>query len=254
MNHSAITQRFIGFEESITYVRSHNKSVQYVLSETGAAIGQPDPPDWFCDAMGSVLWSADFSFAAMARHVDRVDDSGRPAAPHSSWVPDNSSSNEGPSVRAPFAVNPMLADFLGKEPHRVVEVPVSPDSEFMSAYAGYLSQTGKLDRIALNNMHSWMHSWGTLRPVRVIEVFVGHNVQSVRIQRLHADQGADALGYDLGGPDANVTWAGEQWSWKIDQGQGHFPSGKREEESLSVVNGMVRVSVPDTETVIVWIV
>ena len=61
-----------------------------------------------------------------------------------------------------------------------------------------------------------------------------------------------ALGYDIGGSDANVTWAGEQWSYKIDNGKGHFPHGKQE-ETVQVKKGVAEVKVPDSEAVIVWI-
>ena len=254
MNHTAITSRFVGYEESISYIRQRNASVQYVLSETGTAIGNPGPPVWYCDAFGSALWSVDFNLAAMVRHVARVDDSGRPAAAHSSWVPDNSTSNVGPSVRAPWAVDPMMVDFIGKSPHRVVELEISGSPEVMSAYAGYLASTGDLDRVVLINMHPWKLSSGTVREVRAFDLVLGdEKVSHVRLQRLHADQGVEALGYDLGGAGGNVTWAGEQWTYKLDSGNGHFPSGKVEEETVRVSDGVAQILVPDSEAVIVWI-
>jgi hypothetical protein len=254
MNHTAITSRFIGYEESINYVRRHNSSVQYVLSETGTAIGNPGPPIWYCDAFGSALWSVDFNLAAMVRHVSRVDDSGRPAAAHSSWVPDNSSSsNPGPSVRAPWAVDPMIVDFIGTTPHLVVELGIPGSPQVMSAYAGYLASTGTLDRVALVNMHPWKLSSGTPREVRAFDLFIGSGKSQVRVQRLHADQGEEALGYDLGGPQGNVTWAGEQWTYKLDKGKGHFPLGKTQEETVKVSGGVAKILVPDSEAVIVWI-
>ena len=253
MNHSAITQRFIGYEESINYVRSVNTSVQYVLSETGTAIGSPSPPLFFCDAFGSALWSVDFNLASMVRYVSRVDDSGRPEAAHSSWTPDNSSDQVGPSVRAPFAVDPMMVDFIGKNPHSVVELAVADNPDLMAAYGGYLTSTGKLDRVALINMHPWKQSSGDTRLVRAFDLPLGSGIQQVRVQRLHADQGEEALGYDLGGAAGNVTWAGEQWTYKIDKGAGHYPTGMVEQENVTVSNGVAQILVPDTEAVIVWI-
>ena len=253
MNHSAITDRFSGYEKSIDYIKRQYPGVQYVLSETGAAIGTPNPPTNFCDGFGSALWSVDFNLAAMVRRVDRLADSGRPAAAHSSWVPDDSSKNQGPTVRAPFAVDPMMADFVGKTSHKVVEVAISGTPDLMSAYAGYATQSGNLDRIALVNMHSWSASDKSSRPVRQIRIPLPSSVKSVKVQRLHADHGAGALGFDLGGAGANVTWAGEQWTYKVDKGAGHFPSGKTEEDTVSVVNGVAQVPMPDSEAAIVWI-
>ena len=195
----------------------------------------------------------DFNLAAMVRRVDRLADSGRPAAQHSSWVPDNSSQNEGPSVRAPFAVDPMMADFVGKTPHSITELSISGNPDVMSAYAGYDSKTGKLDRVALVNMHLWENGQNTPRPVRTMNLEIGNQAQVVRVQRLHADHGAKALGYDLGGPHANVTWAGEQWTYKLDRGEGHFVTGQVQEESVQVKNGVAAIPVPDSEAVIVWL-
>ncbi|KAH8900635.1 hypothetical protein GQ53DRAFT_740620 [Thozetella sp. PMI_491] len=80
------------------------------------------------------------------------------------------------------------------------------------------------------------------------------NVSSVIVQRLHADLGDAAMGYEYGGAANNVSWAGEQWAYKLDDGHGHFINGVVESEMLSVLsNGTAIVNVPNSEAIIVYI-
>jgi len=57
------------------------------------------------------------------------------------------------------------------------------------------------------------------------------------------------MGYDFAGPSSNVSWAGEQWSYSIDLGRGHFTNGAIEETNKAVIGGMLSLTVPDSEVV-----
>lgn len=59
------------------------------------------------------------------------------------------------------------------------------------------------------------------------------------------------MGLDLGGADDNVTWAGEQRTYKIDRGLRHFPTGHSIQETVKVKNGQVTIVVPDSAAIIV---
>jgi hypothetical protein len=251
MNHTTITKRFKGYSESISCVQNNAPNVSYILTETGVAIG--NSPLNFSDAFGATLLSVNFNLASMVRGVARISDLGRPAAGHSSWVPDNSSNNPGPSVRAPFAADALVAEFVGKEEGvAVAETSVEGGGEdgMVSAYAAY---KGGLKRVAIVNVRIWNKSDGNGRGMRVFEVPVGNGVQSVRIRRLSAEKGSEAMGFDLGGKGDNVTWAGEQWTYKVDRGIGHFPSENLTEETVRVKNGVAEVKVPSSEAVIVFV-
>ncbi|KAK6843624.1 hypothetical protein PG987_004484 [Apiospora arundinis] len=113
-------------------------------------------------------------------------------------------------------------------------------------------QNGKLERVALVNLrlYNGTQTPSDKRGVETFRVPVPQGVKSVKVRRLHADRGAAAMGYDFGGREHNVTWAGQQWSYSIDQGKGH---GKVVEDEVKVQNGVAAVQVPDSEAVIVFV-
>jgi hypothetical protein len=117
-------------------------------------------------------------------------------------------------------------------------------------------KTDKLSRIAIINMRQWEYG-PAVRPRYVAQIDVGKDVKSAVVHRMQSEHGAAALGFDLGGPQENVTWNGEQWSYKVDKGVGHKVAGY-EEERLTITkdnnkNGHISVNVWDTEAVIVYI-
>jgi hypothetical protein len=101
------------------------------------------------------------------------------------------------------------------------------------------------------NLHPWGEKSDKKRPNRQCVIPVGEGIDHVLVRRLHADAGTDATGYDMGGSSQNVTWAGEQWSWKIDQGRGHFIDGNLNEEKVDDKDGKAYVDVPSSGAVIV---
>ncbi|KAK8075493.1 glycoside hydrolase family 79 protein [Apiospora hydei] len=137
----------------------------------------------------------------------------------------------------------------------IQELDLDTDSNpHMSAYAVYSS--GLLERVALINMHLYNGTAaaenGARRGSETFKIPVGDDVESVRVQRLHADLGAAAMGFDYGGEQHNVTWAGEQWSKKIDGGEGHYTQGNGQVvETVTVSGGVASVEVPDSEAVMV---
>ncbi|KAK8061891.1 Beta-glucuronidase [Apiospora phragmitis] len=145
----------------------------------------------------------------------------------------------------------------GEEDVAIHEIDLDRDENpYLSAYAAYSG--GKLQRVALVNMRLYngtaaREQGGTMR--RGSETFripVPHGVEAVQVQRLHADLGAAAMGFDHSGPQHNVTWAGEQWSKKVDEGKGHFAQGTSQTmEAVKVMGGVAAIKVPDSEAVMV---
>ncbi|KAH8694132.1 hypothetical protein BGW36DRAFT_216876 [Talaromyces proteolyticus] len=251
MNHTAILEHLASYEKSMQAVHQHHANLSFVLSEVGSVIG--GGPTNFSGGFGAAIWAADFHLAAMARGIKRVSNTQRPEASHAFWIPDNSGPKTGrPVVQGIFPAAPFVADFVGKDASlgKVVELGVNGQGLF-TAYAMYGLHSEKIERVALVNLQQWDASSKTTRGNKTVTLSVGNGVKSAVIRRLHADQGWSALGYDLGGAQENVTWAGEQWTYAVDQGMGHFPTGSMEQESVAV-NGTVKVSVPDTEAVIVF--
>lgn len=246
MNHTAMVSHLTNYVKTIAYLRNNFPGVPYLLPETGSSIGSH--PLNYSNAFGSTLWSAAFQLAAMARGVGRINMTQRPVAKHSLWVPNDSSDHgmPGPSVRAPFTAQPFVADFIGKGGAPVVEVLGNP---FAAAYVAY-GEDGTAERIAIVNLRLWYKGCGGPRSALKFNVNVGA-IAKATLKRLHADQGVTALGFDIGGPGENITWAGEQWTYKVDQGKGHV-SGSRE-ETVKVEDGAITVTVPDSEAVIVYL-
>lgn len=251
MNHTAISSRFATANKpEIKYLKAHFPDVKYVFSETGSALRGPlDVQGGF----GATLWSVDFMLYSMSQGVARVDNTQRPAAKHSFWVPDNSAPyNPGPQVRGPFSAIPFVADFIGKNAGEVVEIDAG--SELLTAYALYDQKTGSLSRVAIVNLKIWVegHS-SSSRGSETFSLPVAAHVKTVSVKRLSADAGARALGFDHAGPTQNITWGGEQWSYKVDNGKGHQTASVASEETVQVQNGKANIKVSDTEAVIVFV-
>jgi hypothetical protein len=252
MNHTAILKHLAPYEEAMKFVHKHNTNISFVLSEVGSVIG--GGPMNFSGAFGAAIWAADFHLAAMSRGIKRVSNTQRPEATHAFWIPDDSGPKTGqPVVQGIFPAAAYITDFVGKGDTlgKVVEMDVHQGNGLFTAYAMYGHLSERIDRVALVNLKQWDMSSKTPRGNTTVTLNVDTAVKSAVIQRLHADQGWSAVGFDLGGAQQNVTWAGEQWTYAIDQGLGHFPSGITQQESVAV-NGTVKVTVPDTEAVVVF--
>ncbi|KAK6189671.1 hypothetical protein LQW54_013034 [Pestalotiopsis sp. IQ-011] len=251
LNHEVISARLDNYTESIS--ASHAQGLPYYIDEDAAVLG--GAPPHFQSGFGYTLWAVDFNLLCMTRGVARVNNlAGRPSANRQFWVPDSSAAdtNTGPQVRAPFPAAALVADFIGADGDTAVQ-EVDLGRPYLSAYAAYDDVSGDLLRLALVNMRLYN---GTLEGERGSENFnitLPAGVTSVAVQRLHADLGAAALGFDYGGPASNVSWAGEQWSYGIDYGNGHFATGSQVTETVEVVGGNATVNVLNSEAVIVYI-
>ncbi|CAK7205083.1 hypothetical protein SEUCBS139899_007848 [Sporothrix eucalyptigena] len=251
MNHSATVANFTaGSPQDIAFLAANYPDVKYVFSETGTGLVSPLTVQ---GSLGAALWYADFQLYAMAQGAKRVDGTMRPAANHSLWVPDDSAApaNPGPQVRAPFYTLPFVADFIGHTPGDVVEVDLG--SDVLTAYASYNAGSGTLGKLALINLQAWAEgvSMGARGSVTFAVPAPSGCTVSATVRRLTAAAGCQALGYDYAGPTQNITWAGEQWSYAIDNGKGHMVPGVNAAETVPVVDGVVHVTVLDSEAVIV---
>jgi hypothetical protein len=261
LNHTATVAKFSnGYAQDLTYLATHAPEVDYILSETGSSLIGPPLP--FQDSFGAAIWEVDFNLYAMSMGVKRVDASQRPAAHHSLWVPDESTNsaslgeeqNLGPQVRGPWFAMPMVAEFVGMKPGMVVRLW---EEELVSVYGMY-DFDGRLGMVAVVNMRFWSKDTGGLdgevkRGNLTFEIPVSDpSMKTVEVKRLRAETGAHALGYDAGGDEQMITWAGETWSYDLDNGHGHFVDGVARSETVEVCNGVAVISVEDTGAAIVF--
>lgn len=254
-NHKAITNRLNKYNESIQ--AAINVGVKYYIDEDAAVLG--GAPAIFSCGFGYTLWAVDFNLMAMSRGVSRVINlAGRPTAVRQFWVPDASGGkkNPGPHARAPFPAALFVADFIGMgDDTAVANIDLDiTERPYLSAYGMYDAAGGDLLRVALVNMRVYNGTSATAdRGSEDFTVAVPDGVASVKVQRLHAGLGVAAMGFDYAGATGNVSWAGEQWSYKVDAGKGHYTTGSVEEETVTVSNGNAVVNVPNSEAVIVFI-
>ncbi|KAK5174300.1 uncharacterized protein LTR77_001380 [Saxophila tyrrhenica] len=259
MSHHAIVSKFNnGYGAGLQYIQANDPAVSYIISESGSSL--IGPPLEFQDAFGAALWVVDFELYAMSQGVKRVDQTGRPAASHSLWVPDTSANdpsngnqqNIGPQVRGPYYGLPMVADFMGTSSGRVVELL---GEDLATAYAIYDPSSGALSKVALVNLKFWSADVGGTRGSMTFDIPVNSSVSSVKVQRLRTAAGAHALGYDNQGKCGNggmITWAGETWSYKLDNGNGSPVDGVNASETVDVCDGVASVELPDSEAAIVF--
>lgn len=232
--------------ENIAFLRAKHPNVPYILSETGPQLSGADVTKYL-NTLAYTLYCVDFMLYSMSVGVARVDGTQRPANTHSYWVPASGrlTQNPGNEVRAPYYAWPYIADFLGntKATTGVVELAVGAEKDQRSAYAVY--EDDKLVRIALLNMKPWEAESKEKRGSTTFEIN-GINQKNIRVAHLTAKDGVSAGGFDYNGK--NITWAGEQWAYKIDRGHGHRVRGGWIPLDTTC-SGKICVEVSDSEAV-----
>ncbi|OJJ42418.1 hypothetical protein ASPZODRAFT_29260 [Penicilliopsis zonata CBS 506.65] len=250
MNHAVIVSNIsAGVPQDVAYLAANYPAVQYIFSETGSGLTTPREIQ---DSFGAALWFVDFQLYSLVSGVARVDGTQRPAANHSLWVPDDSAGdvNPGPQVRAPFYAQPFVADFIGLAPGNVLEIDLA--SDYLVAYASYNASTGAAEKLALINFIAWADGISTASRGSVSFAVSASGLRdTVRVRRLRAEAGCQAMGYDYAGPEQNITWAGEQWSYSLDGGEGHLVANVNVSEVVDVTDGQFTVQVLDSEAILV---
>ncbi|KAJ5257054.1 hypothetical protein N7478_013158 [Penicillium angulare] len=253
LSHDFTTKILEGYARDAAFLKEQNYSFPLVISEMGCAIGN-SPPD-FAGGFGAAVSAVDINLKAMTIGVKQITNTQEPTATHSWWVPDNSGpQTTGPSVQGVFPAAAFITDFVGRN-ESLGRISQVLGEDLFSAYVMHDLVSNKPSRVALLNLKEW-HSNSTgdnrnnTRGNVTVSLNVGYVAQSVVVQRLRSDYGSFALGFDNGGPEQNTSWAGEQWSYRVNEGKGHFENGL-EKKTLSVKNGKVDVVIPDTEVVMV---
>lgn len=252
MNHAFIQSRLSSYQSSIDYVAKKEPDTAFVLSEVGSTL-RIVPID-FAGGFGAAIWAVDFHLAAMCHGIKRISNTQRPEASHSFWVPDDTAPvTKRPGVQGIFPAAPFIVDFIGSSALGKASEIILSEENRVTAYAVYGLDSGVAERVALVNMNEWNGDSDSVRGSVNVTLDVGGNLTSATMRRMHADRGSTAVGYDWGGSDNNVSYAGEQWTYAIDLGKGHYTNGSLIEESVSVSDGKIEVTVPDTEAALLFL-
>ena len=127
---------------------------------------------------------------------------------------------------------------------QAIELPVSPTSDTLTAYAAY--EHGNLSRVALVNMDYFdgTSTSSSDRPSQTFSLAVPSSVRSVTVRTLTGgDDGA--MAFDT----ANITWGGESFSLDQD-GMGQMVG--QANSTVQAQNGAVSIVVPASEAVMVY--
>lgn len=244
MNHTAIVSKWqTVYAPANKFLRS--KGIPYIISEIGSILKDALP---WSSMFGATLWSVDLQLYVMAQGVARINFTQRPRAEHALWVPiAGVPESPGPQVRAPYYALPFVADFVGNSSIPTMVQEMDLKSDVFTAYGAYVS--GHLARVAVINLREWSSSMSIPRSNQTFVLTIPGNITSIRVARLHADNGAQARGYDAN--RQNITYAGMQWSAALDQGRGHL-SGQPF-DTVAVVKGYTTITLPDSEAVLVYL-
>lgn len=120
------------------------------------------------------------------------------------------------------------------------------DNQTVSGYVSYDLESNQPQRIALVNLREWNKDATTKRG----KMDLGSGVKAAVVRRMSSKNGSFSHGFDLGGEDEVVTYAGQQYSWTKNRLQEPFPK-QRTQQKLALQGGKVQVSVQETEAVIV---
>ncbi|KXX78631.1 Beta-glucuronidase [Madurella mycetomatis] len=238
LNHTALRRKLGNYSTSIQYTRN-TAGAKFIISEAGGPLGVTDDVQTF---FANTLWAVNFQLYAMSLGVSRATLVQRPEARRSLWIPTAGLAVPGPRVQAPYYALPFVADFIGKTVSGTRGVTnIDLGSPFISAYTMF--EGTALARIAVVNLREYAGE-GTRNAVKIRLENLG-NIDQVQVGRLHAAAGTAAGGFDVNG--RNITWAGQEWSYQVDRGNGH---GTEQRTTLPVAGGVVEVVIPDTEAVI----
>lgn len=248
MNHAAIKSQLKHYTKDVSFLRQNNLSL--IISELGSALGVSPPA--FGGGFGAAMWAVDFHLAAMAGGIQQVCNTQEPGATHSFWVPDDTGNNHthGPSVQGVFVAAAFITDFVGKGSSLGKVSEIDLDNKHVSGYVSYSLKSNEPQRIALVNLKEWNQGSTADRNSTYVTLNVGSDVKSAVVRRMSSEGGSFSRGFDLGGEDEVVTYAGQQYSWEKNGLEGPYPQD-RTQHKLDVQDGQVKVSVQDTEAVIV---
>ncbi|ETS75105.1 hypothetical protein PFICI_13589 [Pestalotiopsis fici W106-1] len=242
MNMTATHAHLDQFQRRIYWLRTNEPDIAFVLSEVGNSLDATNSYGYQA-RLGSALWQADFYLYAMSIGVARINYQQIMHAGYDMWLPVASAGLEA-QVFANFYSQPFVADFIGASGSTTVqqlEIDHGEEKPNLAAYGAF--EQGSLKRVAILNLQYWNETTsGTQRPVTSIDLSVPEGTTKAIVQRLGSSAGAGA------GADT-ITYAGSQWTY---ESLGLEVQDVRNDTStIEVVEGVVTISVYDSEALLV---
>ncbi|KAJ5662692.1 hypothetical protein N7462_011618, partial [Penicillium macrosclerotiorum] len=234
MNHTAIMGNLTQYVSDMKVVHTQCPSIPFLLGETNSDYVNLNMAQ-VEGVFGSSLWLVDYLLYGMTLNISRFNLIQGTTFGYAGWVPVEYNGQE-PHVRPPLYGQLVAADVIGRNPTVKIK---SLDLGLwnLSAYALYESEI--LSKYVVINLDEWNTTTTYPRPAQKISISVPDDISSAEARRLV-------------GPGANsvddISWAG--FSWNYTNGRlGRF--GVRHSEMLDVNNGVLTVSLPSSQAIVV---
>lgn len=233
MNHTNIIRAISVHMEAHANISAMGLTPPIILGETNSLSGQGLAG--VSNAFGAAMWSVGYHLQAAVARIKRIHLHQGVSYRYASWQPVETNITTI-STRAPYYGQVAAAAFLGSNPVKVADVPLS-GGETEAAYAAY--EDGQLARcmvINFNPYHSTVDGDGPSRPsVNYTFSLPDSEIQNVTLHRLWAN-GSDAL--------SGVTWDGWSYNYELDDGRPVRMDNVTIGETVDVRDGSVTVTVP----------
>jgi hypothetical protein len=245
MNHSSNVHSLINPVKLLVSFQNFT-NIPFIFGETNSLYNEGAPG--LSNSFGAALWRIDYNLYSASVGVRRVHMHQGTDYRYASWQPVHTN-NTRIGTKPPYCGNIAVAAMMGDLTlHQVQIANIPMTSELESAYAAYVN--GALDRIAIINMREYNYTLNgagavfdpVARPSQLYTFSVSaESGPEIGVQRLIAN-GSDAV--------SGISWNGLSYNWELDMGKPVRLYNVTIGETAKVVNGVVSVSVKDSEAVI----
>ncbi|KAI1774726.1 glycoside hydrolase family 79 protein [Hypoxylon cercidicola] len=221
--------------------------IPYILGETNSLYSQGRPG--LSNAFGAALWGIDFAVYSASVGIGRVHFHMGTDYRYASWQP-VATSKTALGTKPPYYGNVAAAFFLGSDRPSVGALPLDGgDTETDVAYAAYADDV--LKRILVLNLRAYNYTRNGTdgpdlnpdpRPARTYQFAgLGAEAGTVQVRRLYAN-GSDAV--------TGIAWDGWSYNYELDEGRPVRLANITTGETAQVVDGAIKVEVPDSQAVV----
>ncbi|CAG8951004.1 hypothetical protein HYFRA_00006401 [Hymenoscyphus fraxineus] len=246
LNHS-VTVRSVDAQAQLGRDLSYT-GLPFILGETNSLYNQGKPG--LSNAFGAALWGIDFNLYSASVGIQRVHMHMGTNYRYQAWQPIHTNITTI-GTKPPYYGQIVVAAMLGSQTEGATTITNIPTTSSHEAiYTAYAADS-QLARVAIINMRQYNYTInGTSSvPNPVPRPSVDYELQlpegfdgtEASVKRLVAN-GSDAI--------TGISWDGVSYNWELDEGRpvrlGNVTTG----EKVRVEDGLVRVSVPDSEAVI----
>ncbi|KAI0160627.1 glycoside hydrolase family 79 protein [Xylariaceae sp. FL1272] len=257
MNHTSTRASVNAHVTEFNSITNKSSNLVQIMGETNSLYNQGKPG--LSNSFGAALWGIDFNLYCAAVGIGRTHMHMGTNYRYASWQPIGTDL-ESIGTKAPYYGNVAVAAFLGdlrSSSTKVAHIDLTHtnatdgDVNLQAAYAAYVNDS--IARIMVVNMREYNYTLNgtgdlttlnpTPRPSRAYSFALSglQDGAQVAVKRLYAN-GSDAI--------TGITWDGTSYNYELRLGKPVKLHNVTTGEFVSVRNGAVGVSVPDSQAVV----